>query len=257
MQYSIPFVICSAPKDYIKLPYVIDALLENYNNITEIFLVTPINVPDNIKNQIGTITNRISYILEYSLPIDKSRINFRSPGWIAQQLVKLLAERIIFPNKGYRVWGVIDADAILNRPICNPDQSGDIFYHTKYQYHKPYFDFISKYLHINIEGNCKYSYIAEIMIFKKAYIDSLIGDTNEFLEFCYNNINNDCYLSEYELYGYFVEYCNIGNLDNINHKLLTQAPFSKINADWTKEEIEMVLKIGLKCDTIGINTITW
>lgn len=255
MQYSIPFLICSAPKDYIKLPYVIDALLENYNNITEIFLVTPINVPDNIKNQIGTITNRISYILESSLPIDKSRINFRSPGWITQQLVKLLAERIIFPNRGYRAWGVIDSDTILNRPIPNPKDGKPIFYRTHNQHHQPYFDFIGKYMPtlLNSSKNC-YSFIAEIMIFQKCYIDAIIGNTNKFLEFCYNNINNECYLSEYELYGNFVSYVN----NNIIDIHLNNTKYSKINQDWTEKEIQQILgKSHRDFDTISLDSISF
>lgn len=261
--YSIPFVICSAPKDYLKLPYVIRGLIDHYTGVCEIFLVTPDVIPDNIKENIKSIFDKVSYVLDSELPIDKSRINFRSPGWITQQFVKLLAERIIFPNKGYRVWGVIDADTILNRPISNSsDTGGEIFYHTKYQRHQPYFDFITKYLNTDINLNSIYSYIAEIMIFKKSYIDALIGDTNKFLEFCYNNINNECYLSEYELYGHYVRYCyNHINVDNndyyIDHKFLAAAPFSKINQDWTTEEIEMVLKLGLECDMININSIRW
>lgn len=85
----------------------------------------------------------------------------------------------------------------------------------------------------------------------------MIGEPEDFLDFCYDTITNDCYLSEYELYGNYVYNYIVPELTESSYKYqkIINKHFDKINSHWSIEEIESIIKNNPDCDTIAINSI--
>lgn len=185
-------LIVAHEKDFLKLKYLIKSI-KDFINYKKIYIITNIEIDNKSLNVDDDI---IICYEETILKINKNKINYRH-NWIYQQFLKL------FQNITEDNYIVIDSDVIINRNIyITPDN----FYFTSDQNHKPYFNFYEK-----IFGSFtkfKHSFISELMIFDRKKIqDMLISidlDNNSFIEKCYDIINNDCYISEFEMYGNWI-----------------------------------------------------
>lgn len=135
------------------------------------------------------------------LNVDLSEIKYR-PTWIYQQLLKLLQT---VTKQWYLV---IDADTIITRQI-SPIENGNakFYFNQNNQNYKPYFDFSEKLKVPKSEDN---TFISEIMLFNRDYVKELfsmneLNTTEDILKFIYENVDESSQLSEYELYGNFIE----------------------------------------------------
>ena len=103
---------------------------------------------------------------------------------------------------------VIDSDTMITKklfPIANGNPK--FYFNQNEQNYEPYFKLAKK---LKVRKKIDRTFISEIMMFNRDYIDELFSmnglKTNEeILNFMYKNINENCHLSEYELYGNFIE----------------------------------------------------
>ncbi len=182
-------IIPCSVKDYSKLQYSVERLIK-YASPT----------PDNIyiisKDRINI--DGCQWVDEReSIPIQKSEIRYRRPGWIYQQLIKL--GQNITQNNDL----CFDADVFLNSHIqFMIDDYFNIFMSDRDQYHKPYFDFMENEL--GVYRICNRTFICDFMMMKKSICREIIPNIREFFNRVNPRINDNYLLSEYELYGNYI-----------------------------------------------------
>ena len=193
-------LILSSEKDFNKIKFVYESINKNIENFNKINVISNVKIPDNIK---------ISDILYYT---DDEVINFdfskfrsnvqKRKGWYVQQYIKLF-QNITLPE-----YLVVDSDIFFNRKI-QIDENKPVFFFGRDQYHLPYFEFMKRIL--NLDKIHNYSFINEIMYFKRSFIKKMLDvldvDDIEFFELSVNilnEMNEPAGISEYELYGNFV-----------------------------------------------------
>jgi hypothetical protein len=167
-------VILSSGKDFNKLGYVYDSIMENIvDDLDNIYLIS--DKRHNISSEV------VNYIDDEVLDIDRSDISYR-PNWIAQQYIKLFQD------------------------VTENDNNKPTFFFGRDQNHAPYF----RYSQIMFGFGREYhrSFINEFMLFDKRIIkDMLSGFNDDRFEFIRRSnaiITSECYISEFELYGNYV-----------------------------------------------------
>lgn len=191
-------VIVSAPKDYTKLPFCVEHLAANvFPKIQKIFVVTPTRI--NLKSKNLEIVNFLdNEVVDY----DRSRIQYR-PNWQFSQYLKLFQN--VTEEEQYLV---VDADHMLvsNFNIYNEEKK-PYFFLTNDQNAREYFNFSEKVF--NVKRTYNHSFISEIMLFDKHIVENMImgvgHNRNSIYDFMSSNTDRNCHLSEYELYGNYVE----------------------------------------------------
>ncbi len=130
-------------------------------------------------------------------------------GWYFQQILKMGFSQINNVNKYYLIW---DADTIPTSELKFFDLKGKIYYCSRIDYHKPYFNAIEKLLGINKFAD--YSFITEHMLINTCIMNKLIseisnnnlikGDT--WFEKIINALDKDVLqgFSEFETYGTYI-----------------------------------------------------
>ena len=138
------------------------------------------------------------------------RIDIRV-GWYYQQFLKMSFSRIC-DDEYYLLW---DSDTFPVKPIRLFDENGRPYLDFKTEYHKPYFDTLSRI----IPGLGKifpHSFIAEHMLIKTIYMQELLNiiesnndiDGGSFYEKIINSIDisalSESGFSEFETYGTYI-----------------------------------------------------
>jgi hypothetical protein len=199
---NFDIVILSHKKDYNKLPFLINSVRENIHGFGDIHVISP-----------EEITDKISGVLYYTddeaLPLNDETKKLwtewsnsgvftrQSPNWIKQQFIKLFQ---IVTKKDYLI---IDSDIILIKKLEVISNGKPNLFLGRNQYNYEYFTFMKNIL--SLDKEIDRSFICELMFFKKDIIHNILsdfdGDYNNFIKKSISLINNNCFISEFELYG--------------------------------------------------------
>ena len=244
-------LILSAEKDLNKIKFVYDSINNNLEGFNKIHCISNVKIDNKF---------RISDINYYT---DDEVINFdfskfkgnvlKRKGWYVQQYIKLFQE---VTSSDYLV---VDSDILFNRKIDIMIDNKPSFFFGRDQYHKPYFVFMERLM--NLDKVYNYSFINEIMLFKRDYIKEMlnqlkVNSSNEFFDLSVdilNDMNEDAGLSEYELYGNFVTkyFKNHYNYKNIKTNL------SGKHSSWEDMEIANYVKYCKNLDFDIISMHSW
>ena len=151
------FIVC-AEKDYVKLPYCINALKENVEGIEDIHVCSPSKIE---------LDGIIWHHEEDILKVDKSRIAHR-PNWIYQQFLKLFQD--VTKNDFYMT---IDADTIINRPLKMFEGDNPVWYYGWNQSHTPYYKYNAEML--GYERAVNHTFLADMNFFNKEIIKEMLN----------------------------------------------------------------------------------
>jgi len=239
MNYDL--VVLCHPKDYVKLGFCINSCLEFFNPKPEgIYIVSP----DRVESD-----SLIHVHDDEAIAIKKGDINYRRPNWIYQQFIKLCQD--FTKNDHYLC---VDSDLIFNRAINLFDEEKPKFFISdRDQKHDPYFHFMEKAY--GLSRQVDFTFINDFMMLDKTICRKIVPDVNEFLDFCNDNVSDDCLLSEFELYGNYVtkHHPHVYNIQ----KTKTQLNGKMANRPWSKEEINNLVKINSEKDIDLFTIHSW
>ena len=243
-------VIVSHEKDFNNIKFIISHAEKNLNPDSYHLILSerkPYEDLDILKN----ITSKPIFIHKETdvLNVDKSRINHR-PNWIYQMLLKIFQN--VTKNDNFLI---IESDCLILNPINFFEGDKTNIFLCRDQNHDPYFKF-NNLLGFGREYN--HSFISEFMMYDKKIISEILIKSNcknvgEFLELIYNNVDENCYPADYELYGNF---CYKYHQDKINLKNLSFDFYgreSRIKPYWTDDEINTLVSNTNK-DVISFHT---
>jgi len=203
-------VIPAAPKDYSKLPYVVDHL-RRHVQVDTIHLITPSATGYEWD---GVVEHRDRAVLPY----DRDELPYR-PNWIYQQLLKLFQD--VTEHDWYLV---VDADTIVARDLPLWNEAGQpILYLGRDQYHGAYFHFNKEMLGFGKVYN--HSFLSECTFYSKALVREMLEymglDRDGFWERLKEIVHIGCCPAESELYGSYVyhEYPDLYEFRTIKYRL--------------------------------------
>jgi hypothetical protein len=237
-------LIVAHQKDFHKLPIVINSIKTNIVGFDKIHIITNTNLTIDDSQVVVHNENDI-------LKIELDKLDYR-PTWIYQQLIKLLQ------NVTRQWYFVIDSDTVITKklyPIANGDAK--FYFNQNKQHYKPYFDFAKK---LKIKKNISNTFISEIMMFNRDYVRELFSmnglyDNEQILNFMYKNVKENSQLSEYELYGNFIE---THHPNEYEHKSVFSWGFGRGNWDvnfWSEQKIKVMIDVfGKDCDLMSFHT---
>ncbi len=189
------FVPC-APKDYVKLPYVLDSVDRYLPDITAAHITTRERI-----EPIGSFRFPVYYHLDRDvLDFDPACFKFR-PTWVYQQFLKL------FQQVTSDWYLVMDADRFINQPLRLFDVYTPImFLRDRDEYHVPYFDYNRQM--IGMGKMFARSFLSECTLYKRSLIeDMLIASDMTYREWLNKSaeiITHNCCIADAELYGSWV-----------------------------------------------------
>ncbi len=200
MIYDI--LILSAKKNFNNLQLLYNSLVYLKPTYNKVYCVCPEYPSKKIKG--------IIYLL------DKDVLNISAPkirpNWIYQQYIKLVQD-VTLDN-----YLVIDADIILNKNIEIITDKPN-FLISNSTNNRPFFKWMKEMF--GFEKSYDKSFISEIMMFDRKIVKEFIPNTTEFIEKSNYILEQDCFLSEYELYG---NYVYINHKDKYNYKHIKMSP---------------------------------
>jgi len=184
-----------APKDEIKLPFVIEHANKHLKH-KKIYVCSPHYITNKITD------NNIEYINDndvLNVP-DKSFITFR-PNWTYQQFLKLF-----FQLSSSEYYFALDADTILIKDLPLFENNHPIWYYGWKQNHFPYFLFNKKFF--NLDKSLDHTGIGDLGLFNKKITQTFLKYTgcNTAKDLLYkigNKTNSVFHFSEYETYANF------------------------------------------------------
>jgi len=223
-----------APKDEIKLPYVLEYANKHLKH-KNIFVCSPHTITNKV------IENNISYINDrdvLDVP-DKSFITFR-PNWTYQQFLKMF-----FQYSSSEYYFALDADTIILKNLPLFENKHPIWYYGWKQNHFPYFLFNKKFFNLNKSLN--HTGIGDLGLFNKQITQTFLNYTGcqaakDLLYKIGNKTNTVFHFSEYETYANFVhtyypDLYTFKHLEQINKgRDLNQGE------DWNKTDIEAIIE---------------
>jgi hypothetical protein len=224
----IPFdiVILAKKADFNKLKYLLPSIKKNILGYENIYIISDEKLP-NDNNEFINYTDYEIIDKKY-----KDKLKYR-PNWIFQQFIKLFQN--VTKNDYYLV---IDADVYISSEIKVFDYDSPLFFLGIDQNNKPYFKFSEAF---NIKKLCSRSFISEIMLMNKTIIKEFLNsqnlDVDGFLEKSCEIIDEDCYISEYELYGNMVLKFQPFKYDFRFINVKSQGIFS----EWSDKQIEKLI----------------
>jgi len=226
-------ILPCAPKDFKKLPFVIESLELNLENKNKIFVVTPKQVKDKISD------SNIVYTTDKEvLNLNPLAFKFR-PNWIYQQLIKLFQN--VTDTEYYLTF---DVDGVLNRKLSMFEENNPIWYYGWRQNHLPYFLF--NWYVLGLEKSNNHTFIGDMCFFNKKIINALLESrgltVKSFIERSSQIISLPVHISESEMYGSFIT----KHFKNYKFKQLKQYQFGKNLSDnnpnaWSEEEIKKLI----------------
>ena len=104
-------------------------------------------------------------------------ISERFFGWYYQQLLKLYALYAI-PKISSNVL-CLDSDTVFLNPVSFISEEGGSLFNPGYEYHKPYFEHIARFVPGLKKVYPKYSGISHHMLFQKPIMDDLFADVEK------------------------------------------------------------------------------
>lgn len=205
MDNKYDVVIKAHPKDYFKLDLVIESIKYLNPQPENIYILSP----DGFYPKNTTYDSKIIYITDDQVTpyINRSKLNHR-PNWNWINLVTIFQS--FTENDLYLD---VQSDNFFIKEIDLFSSSGKprIFQSTintiNNEGHKPYFNFSEKVFDIP-KNNIGYSYIIEFVLYDKKKLAKLLdnySNIDELLEVCYNNINQNSYPADQEIYGNLLE----------------------------------------------------
>jgi hypothetical protein len=190
-----------AEKDFVKLRFVWESIIENLSGFDKIYCISSVKIPQSLK------LPSLEYYTDTDI-IDFDFLRFTGTiknheGWYIQQYIKL------FQKVTSDDYLEIDADVFFNKKIDIIENGKPTFLFGRDQNHLPYFNLMQNIF--NLERIYPYSFINETMFFKRSIIwqllDSINVDARGFFELILNEVNRVNEMSgfsEYELYGNYV-----------------------------------------------------
>lgn len=232
MSDKVDVLIPCAPKDYNKMKYSIISLIENVKEIKDIHICTP-----NPINKLD-IDFPIYYHLDFEVLPKVNPFNWKyRPNWIYQQMIKLFQN---VTSTDYYFTYDIDGILIKNKNLFN-EKNQPIWYSAWEQNHQPYFDFSKKIF--NLDKVYPLTFISDTCFFNKIYIKEMLNKFNytqeSFINKSFELINNQCYISESELYGnYMMKYNpSIYEVKPLKQKLIEKFQHNALDVTFTNDEI--------------------
>lgn len=216
MAPSFDIFLACAPKDFLKLPYVINSIVKNIDGYENIIICSPHDIPIQIMDKIEVMY--YTYIDENGLPgVTRSGWRFR-PNWCFQQHLKLF-------QKVTADWYLtIDCDTIINRPMKFFDGDKPIWYRGMNQYYPPYFNFMKRM--IDLDRMSLNTYIADMNLIHRPVINDMLSrngmNIETFIRKSQGLTDKDCHIGEPELYGNYCKKFFPGMYIEVD---LSQAPF--------------------------------
>lgn len=193
MNYDL-LILCH-PKDYVKLNYCIDSCVRFLNPLPEnIYVVSPDHM------QGVALGKKIIHVFDdHAIPVTKSDLNYRRSNWIWKMMVNMFQN---FTKNEYYL--TVDCDLFFNKKHDLFENDKPVFFISdREQHHKPYFDFMEKWNGLTRQTD--YTFINDFMMLNKSVCREILPDVKEFLNFCNNNLSEDCLMADYEMYGNHVE----------------------------------------------------
>ena len=238
-----------APKDEIKLPYVIEYANKHLKH-KKIFVCSPHNISNRV------IDSNITYINDkdvLDVP-DRSFISFR-PNWIYQQFLKLF-----FNQSESEYYFALDADTIITKPLPLFEKEHPIWYYGWKQNHFPYFLFNKKFF--NLDKSLNHTGIGDLGLFNKKIIQTFLNYTGtktpgQLLKAIGSKTNVVFHFSEYETYANF---CNTYYPDLYIFKHLEQQNSGRdlnLGQDWNQKDITSVIENNKNTNKSILSLHTW
>ena len=224
-----------AEKDFIKFPYLYNSIMNNLEGFDKIYCVTPVRVP--IKQRIVGVQYYLDdEVIDFDFSQCKGFTRDRT-GWYKQQFIELF--QMITKDEYFQV----DADTYFNKKVNIIENGKPSFLFGIDQNHKPYYDLTQTLFGYGREY--PYSFINEMMYFKRSIIQHLVGSTglSKYGFFALiiaelNRKNEVSGMSEYDLYG---NYVTKHFKHQYNYKYLSAFRGAK-NGLWTDKEIQESIK---------------
>ena len=227
-------LIQMAEKDFVKFPYLYKSIMSYLEGFDKIYCVTPVPVPF-----MQRIDGVLYYLDEDVIDFDFSKckgITRDRAGWYKQQFIELF--QMITKDEYFQV----DSDVVFKKKISVIENGKPSFLFGKDQNHAPYYELTQTLFGYGREY--PYSFINEMMYFKRSIIHHLISSTGlskygffDLIIAELNRKNEVSGMSEYDLYGNYVAK---HFKDTYNYKYLSAIRGSKKGL-WTTKEIEAAL----------------
>lgn len=246
------FFAC-APKDFNKLPYVVQSAVDNIEGYDRIYICVPQQIPDKILSKIN-----VDYKLVYDddvLPgVNRKRWKFR-PNWCFQQHLKLFQE---VTQDWYLT---LDCDTIVNRRMKFFNDDTPIYWKGTDQFFGPYFIF--QVLMIGIPKINERSFIADMNFIYRPIINDMLKRNNytreSFIEKSQKITTKWCCIGEPELYGSYCQkyYPSMYNEKYLKHHTYGGRPQRNLTEfKWNDNEIKQMIERAshLEVDTFSLHS---
>lgn len=234
-------LIPAAPKDFHKLPYLIDSIRKNIAMWRDLHLVVPDKnaVQVSIRNLFTAVHNE-----QDVLSLDKTRFPYR-PTWIYQQFLKL------FQNVTSDSYLTIDSDVVFLRPLrmyTDAKQPKPIWWRGWEQNNRPYYEFQERVF--NLSRDFPGTFLCDMNFFDRRIIHELMDRNNYTVESLARKtaeiISPTCYPSEADIYMQYVWAYHSGMYEIRQAKVYAKGRHIQSITDqaWPdlEEEIERVSK---------------
>ena len=190
-----------AEKDFNKFRFAYDSIVKNLSGFADIHCISPVPFPRHLKIH-GVLYHLDKDVIDFDFSVFKGGIKNRT-GWYRQQFIELFQE---VTRDDYLV---SDSDNIYTKKIDVYRKGKPLFLLGEDQNHGPYFRLTEKLFGFGREY--PFSFINEIMLFKRPIIKELVastGLTNEgFFQLVAAELNRtqeNSGMAQYEIYGNYV-----------------------------------------------------
>lgn len=190
-------IVPASPKDYVKLPHVLQSIEANLPDVSAVHIVTPSGLQISNGYRFSIACHSDEQIIDF----DWGRFRYR-PTWIKQQFIKM------FQQVTASDWFiVVDSDRFFNHAIPLFDNLQPILYLSNHdQNYDVYFEYSKKMLGIGREY--PHSFLSECTLYKQTLVNEMLGcaglTRQQWLERSAEIIDATCHIGDAELYGNYV-----------------------------------------------------
>ena len=223
---TVDIFIPAAPKDYSKLPFIVEAA-RRHVRVRDIHVCVP------TFDGVPHVNHSVSWHLDdVVMPYDKSALKYR-PSWCYQQFLKM------FQTVTRDWYLVIDADTYMNRDIPLFAENGNpiLWIATDQPMPVSYYNFNQQML--GYGRSYSKSFLSECTLYHRPYVRDMISlradDLTEYWSAWVKIINGDCLPADAELYGTFMTH-NYPDVYEIR-QLLSSLGGRYDSHIWTEQEI--------------------
>ena len=224
-----------AEKDFNKFRFAYDSIVKYLSGFADIHCISPVEFPKHLKIP-GVLYHLDKDVVDFDFSVFKDKIQVRT-GWYRQQFIEL------FQTVTGDDYLVSDSDNIYTDKIKVFNGKKPIFLLGEDQNHAPYFELTKKLFGYGREY--PFSFINEIMLFKRSIIKKLVASTG---------LNNDGFfalvaaelnrsqensgMAQYELYGNYVAKYHKDLYDYVYLTFINKNKYREWTDDEIKEEIK-------------------